>query len=335
MRIPSFSDVNQVALGIVAIIVTMLFVTAAFAVGSLDLLEDRYQMSAVFPSSGGIRTSDKVRVAGLDVGSVTAVEPDFELGVVVVTFEVDSNVELGSDTSAEISLSTLLGGRYLRLDGPVEAPYMKDLPTGERRIPVERTRLPIDVQDALGRVTSAIDEIDADQVDSLLTNLADISADNAGSFEPLLDNVVLLSKTLNERRSQIDALLANTKTLTSTLATKDDQLVALIDQAGQLLETVATRRDQLSALFGAGSEVTQDLDRLIKANRASLDAILADLDDTTNVLQNRLPELNQTLAYLGPTIDGLAASTESGPWIDTVVTGLGLLQLTDLVESLG
>jgi phospholipid/cholesterol/gamma-HCH transport system substrate-binding protein len=198
---------------------------------------------------------------------------------------------------------------------------------------MERTRLPIGVEDALGRFTEAADAYDVDEIDQLLQNFADISADNADSFEPLVDNITVLASVLNQRRAQIDALLADTTELTSALASKDDELLALIDQSGRLLDVVAQRRDQLRTVLGSGSQAVAELDRLVATNRESLDTLLADFDLTADTLRERLPELNELLAYVGPAVQGLAEATRSGPWLDSIVAGTGLVQVPDLIES--
>jgi phospholipid/cholesterol/gamma-HCH transport system substrate-binding protein len=329
----SFADRSPIVLGALTLVAAVIAVVIAFAIGTLGILEDRYQMSGVFEESGGIRAGDKVRVAGLDVGEVTSVRPDFQEAQVVVTWEVDRGVDLGTDTSAEISLATLLGGRYLRLDGPVAEPFVADLPVEERQIPIERTRLPIGVQDALGRFTDAADAYDVDEIDQLLQNFADISADNADSFEPLVENITALASMLNARRGQIDALLDGTSEVTSALASKDQALLALIDQSGRLLDVVAQRRDQLRAVLGSGSQAVAELDRLVTANRDSLDTLLADFDVTADTLRARLPELNELLAYAGPAVQGLDEATRSGPWLDSIVTGTGLVQVPSLIEG--
>lgn len=331
LRSFSFADVNRVALGLISLVLIFAVTAFAFAIGALDLLESRYEMSAVMTDSGGLRSGDHVRMAGIEIGTVTAVEADFDQGVVVVTFEVDDGAELGPETTAEVSLATLLGGRYLRLAGPVVEPYMADLDLEERRIPIERTRLPLGVQQALGQATRTIDQVNADTLDDVLGQFADIAGDNADSFEPLLTDATALTEALNSRREAIDNLLDGTSSLTSTLADKDEALVALIDQAGSLLATVEQRRDQLETFLGEGSEAAAQLDLLIRTNRDDLDAILADLDDTSAVLDERLPELNQTLAFLNPALVGLDNTTSTGPWVDVLMTGLSAVQIADLL----
>lgn len=331
----SFTDVNPVALGVVTVVMAVAAATFAFAVGSLGLLDNTYTMSGVFESSGGIRSGDKVRLAGVEVGKITSVQPDFDQGYVVVTWEVDSGIEVSQRAEAEVSLATLLGGRYLRLDGPRTEPFMEDLPEEQRRIPLERTRLPYDVQEALGDATTTLSAIDAETIDDLVNQMADLASDNASSFEPLLEDVSVLAETLNQRKESIDLLLDQTNMLTSTLADKDQALLDLIDHAGNLLDEVAKRRDQLHALLGSGSDAVGELDRLISANRQSLDAILSDLVTTTSRLEPRLPELNETLAYLGPALDSLESATITDDWLDVLVTGLSVVQITEVLDLLG
>jgi phospholipid/cholesterol/gamma-HCH transport system substrate-binding protein len=231
----SFTDVRPVTLGVAAAIVTTIAVVAAFAVGTLRIFEDTYPMSAVLAETGDLRTGDLVRMAGIEIGRVTSVSPDFDQGVVVVGFEVDRAVDVGDQATVEVSLATLLGGRYVRLGGPVQEPFMADLPEEQRRIPIERTRLPLGVQDALDRLTGTIEEIDADGVDELLRASADVAADNADAFDPLLTDVVTLTEMLNGRREQIDALLRSTGQLTDALAAKDDTIDQLVSSSASLL----------------------------------------------------------------------------------------------------
>ena len=69
----SFSDLNPVSVGVATVVLAVLASTFAFAVGSVGILDDTYEMSGVFEESGGIRTGDRVRYAGVEIGRVTDV----------------------------------------------------------------------------------------------------------------------------------------------------------------------------------------------------------------------------------------------------------------------
>jgi phospholipid/cholesterol/gamma-HCH transport system substrate-binding protein len=327
----SFRDLPVRLVGIVTLIAAVAATSGAYVVGTTGLLDDTYEVSVVLEETAGLRTGDRVRVAGIEVGKVSSITPDFERGLVVITFDVDAGVDLGTETTAEVALATLLGGRYLRLAGPVEAPYLEDLPAEERRIPVERTRLPLGVIDALGQLTTTAEQIDADEVDQLLGRAAAIVRDNAAQTGDLLDDVVELSQVLNARRQQIDDLLAGTAKVTGALAERDETIAQLIDTSEALLGEIATRQGQVRALLGSGSSAAIAIADLIERNREELDTILRDLDATTAVIERRLPQLNSGLATAGPTVRALADIGETGPWVDVVLTGLSAVQLRNVL----
>ena len=332
----SFMDLPIRLVGIVTLMAAIAAAVGAFAIGSTNLFADTYEVSVVLEETAGLRSGDPVRVAGIEVGRVKAVEADFDQGLVVVFFDVDSGVELGSEMTAEVALATLLGGRYIRLAGPVEAPLLEDLPPDERRIPVERTRLPLGVIDALGQLTTTAEQLDADEVDRLLSEAAALARDNADQTGPILDDVVELSTLLNARRQQIDELLDDTVQVTDALADRDVAIGQLIDASSALLDEIAAREDQVRLLLGSGSDAAIALADLVETNRTELDAILGDLDSTLDVVANRVPELNTGLALAGPTVGQLAAIGNSGPWLDVVLTGLSIVQIRNvLLEVLG
>ena len=55
----SFADRSPIVLGILTLVAATIAVVIAFAIGTLGVLEDRYQMSGVFEESGGIRPGSR------------------------------------------------------------------------------------------------------------------------------------------------------------------------------------------------------------------------------------------------------------------------------------
>src|SRR3546814_18159656 len=101
-HVPSWRDVNQVTLGLVSLLVLAGFLTAAFSFGTLDLFSERYEMSAVFSDTGGLKQGDDVRVDGAPVGEVTGVHADCDAGPVLVNVEVEVGICLGPKARPEI-----------------------------------------------------------------------------------------------------------------------------------------------------------------------------------------------------------------------------------------
>ncbi|MGH2685764.1 MAG: MlaD family protein, partial [Actinomycetota bacterium] len=225
----SFRDRNPYAVGLVSVAIIGVLTALAFAIGLLHLLEDTYTMSGVFPDASGIRSGDQVRVAGVKVGRVTGIEADREHGNVIVTWVVNSGVELGPETTAEIALETLLGAKYLHLDGPVAEPFIEDLPEERRRIPLERTTTPFDIFELTRIGTRSIQATDTEKLNQFINDLADITEGKNTQLRDLVVGIDRVATAINQRDTQLDQLLDRADDLSAMLADKDETLVRLID----------------------------------------------------------------------------------------------------------
>jgi phospholipid/cholesterol/gamma-HCH transport system substrate-binding protein len=296
---------------------------AAFAVGSLDLLEHRYQVRAVFPDAAGLKSGSLVRLAGVDVGEVTGLEADRRLGQVVVTFEVDDDVDLGPDTTARVALSTLLGGQYIRLEEVAGAPSMADQPAERRRIPLERTSVPFSVNEAFNASTDLVDAIDTEAVNDMISDFADIATDSGPRVERVLRALTDVSRAFNQRQAVIRDLLDQSESLTATLAEKDEAIAQLIDSSNVVLDQIARRRAELATILGDGSDAVRRLAEIVTSRRAQLEAILDDLDIATDAVAAHQDDVDTILAWSGPTYQQVSAIASHGPYIDVLPTSLG------------
>ena len=330
----SARDLDRRLVGVVSIVAVLAAVAGAFAVGTLGVFEDRFEMSGVFTDTGGLRNGSKVRVAGVDVGEVTGVHPDFDAGQIIVTWEVDRGVHVGTGARAEIAITTLLGGQHLRLTETAGGTSFADLPADERRIPVARTRVPFTVVTAVGDTTRAIEQLDTDTINQVVADLAGLSERDGAALAQLVEDLGTVAAAVNEREADLARLVENGQRVSATLAARDEQLLALVEHADVLLDRVVARRDELAAVLGPGSEAVQALARVVEANQAELDAVLAGFHTATAVVERQLPNIDTSLAWAGPTYTDLSR-TSHGPWQDVVVFGLGPLNANVIADVLG
>ncbi|RVX39667.1 phospholipid/cholesterol/gamma-HCH transport system substrate-binding protein [Nonomuraea polychroma] len=323
MALKSFRDRNKYAVGLVSMATLAVILVATFLVGNLGLLEGGYMMSGVFADSGGVRTGNDVRVAGVRVGEVTEVRPDYAQGHVIVTWRVDDDVRLGRGTRADIALSNLLGGRYVKLTGAVSAPYMDQLPEPQRRIPMDRTGVPTLINDAIKDATRLVERLDTEAVDDLLTELGKVDLAKRGRITRLMENIGDLSDTISKSEPQLQRLLDHGTTIMEVLEKKDKQLVRLIDGIEVMLSQLRKRRNELRVLLGDGSDLVQSTTRLINEHERSLIQVLDDNAAITTRLSEGNEQLNSLLAWAGPTFSGLSTMGGQGPWLEAIATGLG------------
>ncbi|MFF4614730.1 MlaD family protein [Nonomuraea jabiensis] len=323
MALKSFRDRNRIVVGLVSLATLTAILVGTFLVGNLGLLEGGYSMSGVFVDSGGLRTGNDVRVAGVRVGKVTEVRADYARGDVVVTWKVDDGVRLGRGTRADIALSNLLGGRYVKLTGPVTAPYLDQLPEAQRRIPVTRTGVPTLINDAIKDATRLVQRLDTDAVDDLLTELDKVDLGKRGRITRLLRNIGDLSDTISKSEPQLQRLIDNGTRIMNVLEKKDRQLARLIDAIGVMLAELRRRREELRTLLGDGSDLVRSTTKLINEHEKTLVQVLDDNAAITTRLSGSNKQFNSLLAWAGPTFSGLSTMGGQGPWLEAIATGLG------------
>jgi phospholipid/cholesterol/gamma-HCH transport system substrate-binding protein len=262
-------------------------------------------------------------VAGVPVGEVTGIHPDFEKGQVIVTFEVDEDVDLGPETSADISAATLLGGYYLRLQGPVERPYLASLAKDDprRRIPLERTRTPVSLVGALSDTTTQLQTIDIDSINQVLAKVAGATHRNADVVPTILDSLSKVGAAISARDSELRTLVANAEQVSGTLADRDDEIVRLVDAADVLLRRLTERRDELATILGQGSEAVVTLTTTIQQHQAGIDRLLADAHVLLGRIQRNTGTINASLTWAGPLFEMLGATRAESGGFDVGVEG--------------
>lgn len=76
---------------------------------------ETYEVLASFRSAEGIAVGTEVRMAGVQIGTVTAMELDTTTFRAETTFSVREGIELPDDTAVAISSEGLLGGSFLEV----------------------------------------------------------------------------------------------------------------------------------------------------------------------------------------------------------------------------
>ena len=86
---------------------------------------DGKELKAEFSDVSGLSVGDDVFLAGIKIGQVTAQEIDKITYVARLTFRINPDIELPSDTSARIVAKSLLGGYVLELSPGSNAEIME------------------------------------------------------------------------------------------------------------------------------------------------------------------------------------------------------------------
>jgi phospholipid/cholesterol/gamma-HCH transport system substrate-binding protein len=109
--------------GVVAVAVAFLVYATQFTGGVRT--PGNYQLTASFRSAEGVTVGTDVRLAGVSIGTVTALELNPETYRADAVFAIDQAVLMPEDTSAAVAQEGLLGGTYIDLQ-PGGSPFNLD-----------------------------------------------------------------------------------------------------------------------------------------------------------------------------------------------------------------
>ncbi len=319
-------DADPRTLAVVAVATLAAALVAAFGWDQLSS-GGRYEVAAVFEDSGGLRTGATVTVAGVEIGEVRRIDPDFSLGQVVVTLALDEDVEVGADARAAIAPNTVLGGFHVRLQGPVEGPLLADLPDDERRIPIERTRASFTVVEALEATTETVDRLDLDALDTVLDRVGDVASSDPEAFVRLADRFVDLEGLVEDHHEELVDLLDQGSHLVATLRTRDEEVLDLADQVADVIGRLVDRRTLIADALGDGRQAIDRFSDLLEASDDDVRATLDHLDTLLTITDERLDEINEGLTVMPGGLHGLADGGASGSWLHVVLDSLIMLPM--------
>jgi phospholipid/cholesterol/gamma-HCH transport system substrate-binding protein len=315
-----FRERNPMVIGAIGLAVLGGLMLAAFHVEDLPLIGGGTTYRAAFRDASGLAPGNEVRVAGVKVGTVDAVDlaRDKADSYVRVAFRLsDGDVHLGTGTEATIRIKTVLGQKFLALE-PAGTGRMRP---GDQ-IPLERTASPLDVVQAVNGLAGTLDQIDTGQLASAFTVLSQTFAGTPADVKASLSGLSTLTAAIAARDGELRELLVHAHGVTSVLAQRDDQFQELLRDGNLLLAEVTARRDAIHNLLVTTDQLATQISGLVADNRTRLGPALAQLRQVLATLQSDRDNLSKTLAGLAPFLDAFTNVTGSGRWFDSWVNGL-------------
>lgn len=301
----SFLERNQRTIGTIGL--ALLLAGTAFALLLTGGVFARtYRVSAVFSDAAGIRSGDKVTVAGLDAGTVKGQR--IENGRVVMDLAVSKGVKLPADSRAEIVIQTLLGKRAVNLVAGEGRGELR----GGNIIPLDRTATPVDITQLNDISVRLMDRSDAGALNQLMAEVAEITEGKKEQVGQIVSGLADVAEAVDSRRAQLKNLVTSLRILSTTLGERDQTIVSLIDHLDPVLANLADRQEEIQTLLVATDSASHATADLVKRNRGALDNALGSLHETLQVINRHQLDLAATVSYLEDAVQGYQSVGYSG-----------------------
>lgn len=293
------------ALGAVVVTVVALSITELTGGGDAD----RVEIKALFADASPLVQGSTVRVAGVEVGKVTAITPN--AGKALVTMSVDRNaaLPLHSDATAKIRPVSLLGERFveLRRGGPTAATV-----PSQSVIQVNRTSSSVELSDIL----SSVDEPTGTALAAMITTLGEGTQGggkqiNAAlrALAPALRDADKMLRMLDEQNAVLTDLIDRTQPVAASVGADGGRnLDRMLDSSERLLAATTADKEAFEATLQRFprtlTSARQALRRLARVSEAG-ESTLGSVRPFTDRLPRTSRELNDFSSAAQPALDRL------------------------------
>lgn len=264
---------KEVKVGLLALVAVVLFVWGYQFVKGNNLLVSTNNYFVLYTDVGGLSVGTEVRVNGVKVGAVSAIQlQNDDLEHVLVELDLDRGVKVPKDAVAAINTESLMGAKSITLeytkrcgdDCATAGSYLTGVTRGMLASLMPEEQL-ASVLDMFTQKMGAL----ADSINYML-----LSEESGSSLAKTMKNVSGTAENLNGVTAQLNGLLASSsKNIKGTLSNVD--------------------------------ELTAEL----AANKKALTSILANIDTTTSQLARA--DLEKTIANVEKTMTSLQGTLKS------------------------
>jgi phospholipid/cholesterol/gamma-HCH transport system substrate-binding protein len=237
---------------------------------------DTNKYTTYFSDASGLHKGDDVRMAGVRVGRVAEIALDRNRAE--VTFELQTDQTIFSNTQASIRYQNLIGQRYLGLD-LVEGKDQQKLKPGSTL--QEPSQDSFDVSALLAGFQPVFDTLEPDQVNELSESLVQTFQGNQVSLSYTIEQIGKVAADFGNRDQVIGAVITNLTAVMGELSSQGDQMQTLVTNLAGLIEGLNNNSSSLGTSIDSIGDATGRLGGLIERIRPDAQELGQDLRDTT------------------------------------------------------
>jgi len=243
-------------------------------------------VSVEFRDASGLLHSNDLRMAGIKVGEVTAINAHKNYAVATVEIE-NRFMPVYKDAHAIVRPKNLLGETYVEIDRGTQS-------TGEIQggdtIPLANTITPVQVDEVL----NALDPNTRQKLGIVINALGEASAArgkdlnlSTQDFRRITAALATTGGTLNSEKDNLDALIVQLDLLQKTAADYHEQLAQVLRDWNDTSRTMAAHAQNFASAIDHLGNVLADLDAGLTPNTPALTAAVANASTAAMARRSR------------------------------------------------
>lgn len=278
----------------VALAVVGVFYVGASYLGVVDAVLGRGSTVTVsMPTTGGVYVGSEVDYRGVQVGKVRDIVVTPAGADVIVALEDDVRVPRSS--AIEVASVSAVGEQYLNfVPQSSSGPYLQD---GDR-LSAPASALPPSTDDLLANLDSFTRSIDADDLNTVVTELGDLFQGNAENLRILIDSGTQFVDEATEHQTATIKLLESGGSVLETQQERGDDIEEFAEGLAEVTDALKDADDDVNDLLDEGPGAVNEVNALVSDLRRVLPPFLLPLIELNQVVDARLDGIGQVFAIL-------------------------------------
>jgi phospholipid/cholesterol/gamma-HCH transport system substrate-binding protein len=286
--------------------VGILYVGGSY-LGVVDRVLGRgYTVHVLLPQSGGLFEGSEVTYRGVKIGKVSDMTVERDGLKVDVALQEDARVPASSPVFV-YNLSAV-GEQYLSFEPSAKGgPALQDGDT----VRGSEESLPVSEEVLMKDLSTFVSSINGEELNTVVDELGAMFRDNATPLRSMIDNAQLFIEEARDNEQATIDLLRNAKPVLQTQVDNAANIRAFSADLAALTGTLASSDADIRKILKDAGPAADELMGLVKDLRKSLPPLLKPLINVTELLDARLPALEQLLVTFPRLVEaGPSALTE-------------------------
>ena len=257
------------------------------------------RITAYFTSAAGIYPGDDIRVSGVKVGTISAIQP--LPGQVRLALDVDTDVPIPANAKAVIVSQNLVSARYIQLTPAYHKSQGGPTLRSGEVIPVDRTAVPVEWDEVVSQLTKlATDlgpasDLSPTAVGRFIDSAANAMDGNGGKLRQTLAQLSGVGRILANGSGNIVDTIKNLQNFITTLRNSKTQIVQFENRLATLSSVVNDSRSDLDAALSDLSVAVGEVQRFIAGTRDKTAEQFARLTNVTQTLVDQRMDVENIL----------------------------------------
>ncbi|MCG5431343.1 MCE family protein [Mycobacterium sp. MYCO198283] len=254
------------------------------------------KLVAYFTSTVGLYPGDEVRIVGVPVGSIDAIDPRAD--DVRVTMSLHSGIKVPQDAQAVIIAPNLVAARFIQLTPAYSSGAT--LADGAE-IGLDRTAVPVEWDEVKEQLTDLSRQLGPHEgslqgpLTAAVNQAADTFDGNGDSFRSAMRELSQVAGRLGDSRTDLFGTVKNLQVLINALSKSNEQIVQFSNHVASVSQVLAESTTDLDNTLATLNTALNDVRGFLGESNQALIGQVNKLADFTSLLSNQSDDIEQIL----------------------------------------